>query len=169
MPATHLMKSRQKGLKLSIQRQRSCSIPVFSERTDSFRGDGLGACDDRNEGAQWNKYCAELTIENEHIPPVASLKAFIEAWDFSRIAATSVDIAIADAAAMLVLSHCYGADFGPALPGVVLDDIQAVELPPFWVGHLFWLLGRTPSALSSGVVVFYTTTATEKRIGRFKI
>ncbi|KAB2675550.1 hypothetical protein F9K85_14340 [Brucella tritici] len=40
---------------------------------------------------QWEKYCAHSIVENEHIPLDDALKAFIEAWDFSRIAPISVD------------------------------------------------------------------------------
>jgi hypothetical protein len=79
--------------------------------------------------AGWEKYCARTIVENEHIPMDGALTAFIEAWDFSRIAPISVDILLTDAAAIPVLYHWFGADPGPAPAGIAPPDVQAIELP----------------------------------------
>jgi len=79
--------------------------------------------------AEWDKYCAKSIVENEYIPLDDSLKAFIEAWDFSRIYSISADIMLTDEAIKPVLYHWFGADPGPAPVGVAPADIQAVEIP----------------------------------------
>lgn len=79
--------------------------------------------------AEWEKYCAHAIVEKEHVPLGDDLRAFIEAWDFSRIAPISVDIMLTDAAAIPVLYHWFGADPGPAPVGAAPLDIQPIELP----------------------------------------
>lgn len=79
--------------------------------------------------AEWDKYCAETIVENEHIPLRDELKAFISTWDFSRIRPISVDMMLTDEAAKPVLYQWFGTDPGPAPIGVAPTDIQAEELP----------------------------------------
>lgn len=79
--------------------------------------------------SEWDKYCAKSIIENEYISLDDGLKAFITAWDFSRVVPISADIILADEAAKPVLYHWFGADPGPAPIGVAPTDIQTVELP----------------------------------------
>lgn len=78
---------------------------------------------------EWGKYCAHSIVENEIIPMDDELKAFIEAWDFSRISPISVDIMLTDVAAIPVLYHWFGADPGPAPVGTAPLDVRPSELP----------------------------------------
>lgn len=78
---------------------------------------------------EWEKYCANSIVENVHIPLDDKLKAFIEAWDFSRLSPISVDIMLTDVAAISVLYHWFGADPGPAPVGIAPLDVLPVELP----------------------------------------
>jgi hypothetical protein len=77
---------------------------------------------------EWSKYCADTIIDNVHIPLDDELKAFIEAWDFSKISPISVDVMLDDTAAGPVLYRWFGADPGPAPVGVTPAEVQDIEL-----------------------------------------
>ena len=79
--------------------------------------------------SEWEKYCAHSIVENQNITLDDDLKAFIEAWDFSRLTPISVDIMLADVAAIPVLYQWFGADPGPAPVGTAPLDVQPLELP----------------------------------------
>jgi hypothetical protein len=79
---------------------------------------------------EWDKYCgASKIIENQHIPLDASLKAFIEAYDFSNITRYTIDKILSDPDVKPVLIKWFGADPGPAPKGIVPTTILVSELP----------------------------------------
>jgi hypothetical protein len=77
----------------------------------------------------WDHYCASAIIEGELVLLTASLRQWIEAWDFSRIESIGTDLILDDPAAVPVLAKWFGADPGPAPTGVVPDQVQDQELP----------------------------------------
>ncbi len=83
---------------------------------------------------EWDKHCAESIIENATIPLDDELRAFIEAYDFSRISRIGLDEILDDPHVKPVLTKWFGADPGPAPKGEVPDGVEDSELP--YIGHL---------------------------------
>ena len=84
--------------------------------------------------SDWDKYCARKIIKNQTVALDARLKAFIEAYDFSRITRLSLDDILNDPHVKPVLTKWFGADPGPAPKGEVPAKIQPSELP--YIGQL---------------------------------
>lgn len=84
--------------------------------------------------AEWDKHCAEAIVEKTTIVLDDKLKAFIEAYDFSRISRVGLDEILGDAHVKPVLTKWFGADPGPAPKGEVPDGVNDSELP--YIGHL---------------------------------
>ena len=78
---------------------------------------------------KWTEYCADKISENVNIPLDAGLRTFIQAWDFSRIRAISVDDMLGDAAIKPALYSWFGADPGPPPIGTVPSNIESRETP----------------------------------------
>lgn len=78
---------------------------------------------------RWDKHCRSSIAEGEDIPLDNSLKAFIEGYDFSQVSSVSVDKMLADACITPVLVKHFGADPGPAPPGITPATVQDVEAP----------------------------------------
>jgi hypothetical protein len=86
----------------------------------------------------WDAYCANEISGGKNIPLDASLRTFIEAWDFSAIRALSVDDILGDAVVKPALYKWFGADPGrtAAWPGAYVNRIARNAL--YWpaVGRL---------------------------------
>jgi hypothetical protein len=78
--------------------------------------------------SEWDKYCASKIVENKNIPLDGRLKAFIEAYDFSRVTRLALDDILNDPYAKPVLVKWFGADPGPAPKGEVPTEVQDSEL-----------------------------------------
>ncbi|TGP27112.1 MULTISPECIES: ABC-three component system protein [unclassified Mesorhizobium] len=89
---------------------------------------------------KWDAYCGTTIVDGLTIPLTAELRAFIEAWDFSRVELVMVDEILTDSAAKPVLQSWFGIDPGPAPVGTVPDEIELHELP--YVGQLLDAYGE---------------------------
>lgn len=84
--------------------------------------------------SEWNNYCADEIVANQHITLDEGLKAFVEDYDFSGITRVALDHILSDPHIKPVLTEWFGADPGPAPKGEVPSKIQDSELP--YVGQL---------------------------------
>jgi hypothetical protein len=88
----------------------------------------------------WNEHAADKIVDGKTLHMSDKLRAFISAWDFSRVHSLAVDDLLADAAAKPVLQQWFGVDPGPAPVGEVPDEIEDQELP--YVGALLGAYGE---------------------------
>ena len=88
----------------------------------------------------WDAYCANEISDGKNIPLDASLRAFIEAWDFSAIRALSVDDILSDAVVRPALYKWFGADPGGPPLGQVPTSIESREMP--YIGQLLDAYGE---------------------------
>ncbi|MDX2277289.1 MAG: ABC-three component system protein [Hyphomonadaceae bacterium] len=79
--------------------------------------------------SEWDKYCRTTIIENGDVALTPELKAFIQAYDFERVKAITLDEILEDSAARPVLYEWFGADPGPSPVGVAPVDVGEEELP----------------------------------------
>jgi hypothetical protein len=78
---------------------------------------------------EWDKFCSKAISNGITITLDASLKAFIDAFDFSKIERISLDDILLDKHIKPVLFKWFGADPGPAPLGQVPAEVQKSELP----------------------------------------
>jgi hypothetical protein len=78
---------------------------------------------------KWDEWCADKISEGTRVALDAQLRAFIEAWDFSKIRAISVDAILADPASKPVLYASFGVDPGPPPLGKVPSEVESREMP----------------------------------------
>jgi hypothetical protein len=79
--------------------------------------------------SEWNQYCANKIIDGQTIHLDLPLESFIDNFDFSSINRINLEDILSDAMAKSVLFKWFGADPGPAPPGIVPDKVENVELP----------------------------------------
>lgn len=80
--------------------------------------------------SDWDKYCgAGKIVDNHNILLDAGLKAYIDAYDFSKVHRLTLDDILNDPLVRPVLTKWFGADPGPAPKGVVPAEVQISELP----------------------------------------
>jgi hypothetical protein len=84
--------------------------------------------------SDWDRYCASKIVDNQNIPLDAGLKAFIEAYDFSKVTRLALDDILNDHFVKPVLTKWFGTDPGPAPKGEVPTEVQVSELP--YIGQL---------------------------------
>jgi hypothetical protein len=79
--------------------------------------------------AKWDQYCANHITKTETIKLDPGLTALINAWDFSKVTALSVDEILKDPAGTAAMAKRFGKDPGPAPVGTAPADVQAHEMP----------------------------------------
>jgi hypothetical protein len=77
----------------------------------------------------WATYCAGKIVAGQHIPLDAGLRAFIEAWDFSRTGSLSVHDLLDDPVSNPLLATWFDLDPGPPPAGVVPAEVEQREMP----------------------------------------
>jgi hypothetical protein len=77
----------------------------------------------------WDKYCAESIVQGATITLDADLRAFITAFDFSKIGRLKLDDILIDPYVKPVLFKWFGADPGPPPKGIAPAEVQDSELP----------------------------------------
>ena len=77
----------------------------------------------------WATYCAGKIVAGQHIPLDAGLRAFIEAWDFSRIRSLSVHDLLDDPVSQPLMATWFDLDPGPPPAGVVPAEVEQREMP----------------------------------------
>jgi hypothetical protein len=78
---------------------------------------------------KWDEYCATKIERGKKIPLDASLRAHIDAFDFSRVDRRSLDDILADPAAKPALAALFGTDPGKPPRGIVPPTVELHELP----------------------------------------
>lgn len=78
---------------------------------------------------EWDKFCSKSISKGKTIKLDSSLKAFIDAFDFTKIERITLDDILLDKHVKPVLYHWFGADPGPAPKGKVPIEVQKSELP----------------------------------------
>lgn len=91
----------------------------------------------------WSKYCASKINKNKKLPLDPALRIVIESYDFSRVSRIGVDGLLA-APNVSLLHQYFGADPGPAPPGVVPADVGGQELR--YIGELVTAYGERAGA-----------------------
>jgi hypothetical protein len=77
----------------------------------------------------WDEYCAKTITKKKVVTLSPSLKAFIEAWDFSCVSVISVDDMLSDPAGKIIMAKRFKENPDPAPKGVVPTDLEDHEMP----------------------------------------
>jgi len=77
----------------------------------------------------WDKFCGASIVTGAKITLDADLKAFINAFDFSKITRLKLDDILIDPDVKPVLFKWFGADPGPPPKGITPEEVQDSELP----------------------------------------
>jgi hypothetical protein len=112
---------------------------------------------------KWDEWCADKISEGTRVALDAQLRAFIEAWDFSKIRAISVDAILADPASKPVLYASFGVDPGPPPLGKVPSEVESREMP--YIRELLDAYGERETAHSRHTSMSKITPATVRMCG----
>jgi hypothetical protein len=77
---------------------------------------------------EWDSVCAKSITQTATIPLDATLRAFIEAYDFKNVNVITIDDMMDDPAVKPLLIEKFGADPGKYPPAAVPVDVQSTEM-----------------------------------------
>ena len=78
---------------------------------------------------KWNDYCAKTITKKAVIALSPSLKAFLEAWDFSCVSVISVDDMLDDPAGKIIMAKRFKENPDPAPKGTAPSNLEDREMP----------------------------------------